>query len=452
MKRFILLCLLSAITAFPSVRCYSKNKDRSWIDTSARKIEDEVIQWRHHLHQYPELGNFEYKTADYIAAILKDLGISTTTGVAKTGVIGILKGDLPGPVIALRADIDGLPVKEETGLPFASEAKGNYFGKEVDVMHACGHDTHTAMLLGAAKVLAENKQHVAGTVVFIFQPAEEGAADVDPYSKNASSQKGAKRMIEEGVLSKNKVQAVFGLHVMSGMPSGEIFYKGGAILNSADGFRVTVNGKQTHGSMPWLGDDAIVASAQIITSLQTLVSRKADLSLGMGVISIGSIQAGSAPNIIPGKLTFEGTIRSNHPTIRNVLLSGLPPLTEKVAEANNTLATVEITELVPVTMNDRALTKAMAPYLSKAADGRITELTTNAAASEDFSFFAEEVPGLFYFLGATPQDMDMKTAASNHHPKFIVDDAALLTGVKAHVWTVIGFSEIGPALFHEPEK
>ena len=411
-----------------------------WVQQSALEVEPEVIAWRRHIHEHPELGNFEDETAAYVARHLKSLGLQVHTGIARTGVVGVLQGGQPGPTVALRADMDALPVKETSGLPFASQATGVYQGQTVDVMHACGHDAHTAMLMGAASVLAANKDKMPGKVVFIFQPAEEGGADVDPFAPDAPSW-GARRMVEEGVLEKFGVEAIFGVHVMSNAHAGEVQYKIGAALNSADGFRVKLTGRQAHGSMPWTGADPVVASAQVINGIQTLVSRRADLSRGMGVVSVGSIHAGTAGNVIPGELTMEGTIRSNEPSIRDTLTREFESMVVNTAEAQGVQADVQVAAIMPVTMNDRELTVAMAPALQRASFGHATETFVNQAASEDFSYFAEKVPGLYVFLGATPADQDPKTAPSNHNPAFFVDESTLVTGVRSHVEFVLGYSE-----------
>ncbi len=411
-----------------------------WVQSGASAVEAKVIEWRRHIHQHPELGNQEVQTAAFVAQQLKKIGLEVHTGIAGTGVVAVLKGALPGPTVGLRADMDALPVKETSGLPFASQAKGQYFGKEVDLMHACGHDAHTAMLLGAASVLAQNKDKVPGSVVFVFQPAEEGAADIDVFAKNAPSW-GARRMVEEGVIEKFGIQAMFGVHVMSNAHTGVIQYKVGAALNSADGFRIKLEGKQAHGSMPWTGADPVVASANVINGMQTLVSRRADLSQGMGVITVGSIHGGTAGNIVPGEVTMEGTIRSNAPAIRDTLTQELPDLVSKTAEAQHVHAHVQVARIMPVTMNDPALTRAMVPALQKAALGKAEESFINQAASEDFSYYAEKVPGLFVFLGATPADKDPAKAASNHNPGFFVDEATLITGVRSHVEFVLGYAQ-----------
>lgn len=416
-----------------------------WVVQSAKAVESQVIDWRRHIHQHPELGNLEVKTAAMVAKELKKMGLQVHTGIAGTGVVAVLQGGLPGPTVGLRADMDALPVKETSGLPFASQAKGMYFGKEVDVMHACGHDAHTAMLLGAASVLSQNKDKVPGKVVFIFQPAEEGGANIDVFDPKAPSW-GAKRMVEEGVIEKFGIESVFGVHVMSNAHAGEIQYKVGAALNSADGFRIKLEGKQAHGSMPWTGAAPIVASANVINGMQTLVSRQANLSEGMGVVTVGSIHGGTAGNIVTGEVTMEGTIRSNAPGIRNTLTGKLPEMVTKTAEAQGVHADVHVAKIMPVTMNDANLTRAMVPALQKASDGKATETFVNQAASEDFSYYAEKVPGLFVFLGGTPKDQDPAKAASNHNPGFFVDESTLITGVRSHVEFVLGYADYAKTL------
>ena len=411
----------------------------NWVDPAVAQVNQEVIDWRHTLHQNPELGNMEVKTAALVADQLKALGIEVRTQVGKTGVVGVLKGGLPGPVVALRADMDALPVKEMTGLPYASNATGVRLGKTVPVMHACGHDTHTAMLLGAAKVLAQHRDQVAGTVVFLFQPAEEGAADVDDFQTDTLI--GAQAMIRDGALDSPKVEAIFGVHVMAGYPTGHLYYKAGTVLNSSDGFRITLKGRQTHGSAPWSGVDPIVASAAVVNGLQTLVSRRVDLSQGMGVISVGTINGGAASNIIPETVEMTGTIRSNSPAIRDTLLKKMPPLVQGISTAYETEANVLVVNHAPVTTNDPDLTRSMVKALELAAPGKVKELPASLSPSEDFSYYAQKVPGLFVFLGATPADQDMSKAPNNHSPYFTADDATLATGVKAHVQFVLNYPQ-----------
>ncbi|WP_324831552.1 amidohydrolase [Pseudomonas saxonica] len=437
-KRFratpLSIALFAALTAN-----LAQAANLNWVDPAVAQVNQEVIDWRHTLHQNPELGNMEVKTAALVADQLKALGIEVRTQVGKTGVVGVLKGGLPGPVVALRADMDALPVKEMTGLPYASNATGVRLGKTVPVMHACGHDTHTAMLLGAAKVLAQHRDQVAGTVVFLFQPAEEGAADVDDFQTDTLI--GAQAMIRDGALDTPKVEAIFGVHVMAGYPTGHLYYKAGTVLNSSDGFRITLKGRQTHGSAPWSGVDPIVASAAVVNGLQTLVSRRADLTQGMGVISVGTINGGAASNIIPETVEMTGTIRSNSPAIRDTLLKKMPPLVQGISTAYETEANVLVVNHAPVTTNDPDLTRSMVKALELAAPGKVEELPASLSPSEDFSYYAQKVPGLFVFLGATPADQDMSKAPNNHSPYFTADDATLATGVKAHVQFVLNYPQ-----------
>ena len=411
-----------------------------WVKDAAQAAEVKTIQLRQHIHQYPELGNMEVNTSKLVQKELKAYGIQVKTGFAKTGVIGILKGGKPGPVMALRADMDALPMQEKTNLSFASKVKAIYQGKESPVMHGCGHDAHTAILLGAAKVLAQHKDQIAGTVVFVFQPAEEGGADIDNFSEGHLI--GSRKMISDGAFKDIQPEVIFGLHVIAGIPSGHLHYKTGAILNSADNLKITVNGQQVHGSMPWAGRDPIVASAQMINNLQTVVSRRSDLTQGMGVVSIGQIQAGTAGNIIPEQVSMLGTIRSNNEQVRDNILKTIPQVVEHTAAANDVKAKVEIATYAPVTMNDETLTEVMVPTLKQAANGNVKILNNNASASEDFAYYGKLMPSLFVFLGATPANQDMSKAAPNHSPFFIVDDATLKTGVESHVRFILDYPNV----------
>ncbi|WP_374253541.1 amidohydrolase [Acinetobacter brisouii] len=418
----------------------SSNTFADWVKDASLKNEAETIQLRHQIHAHPELGNMEFQTSALVQKELRSYGIEVKTGFAKTGVIGILKGAQAGPVMALRADMDALPIEEKTGLPFASKQKGIYQGKEVSVMHACGHDAHTAMLLGAAKILAKNKDKIKGTVVFVFQPAEEGGADIDNFSQG--DQIGSRKMISDGALSNPKPEVIFGMHVIAGLQSGHIYYRDGAILNSADNLSIQVKGKQAHGSMPWLSNDPIVSSAQIINNLQTMISRRTNLTEGMGVISIGSIQSGNAGNIIPEKVDMLGTIRSNNENIRQNIIQQLPEMIKYTAQANHVNAEVKISAYAPVTTNNKALTELMIPTFKEVAgDEKTHYLKNNASASEDFAYYGQLMPSLFVFIGATPANQDMSKAAPNHSPNFIVDDATLKTGVELHVRFILDYPD-----------
>ncbi|MBO3670720.1 amidohydrolase [Acinetobacter soli] len=436
MKQFkkALLCTLSLFTV-----CTASYAD--WVKQSAQQVEPKTIQLRHQIHQHPELGNMEFQTSKLVQSELKSYGIEVKTGYAKTGVVGILKGAKPGPVMALRADMDALPMQELTGLPFASQTKAIYQGKESYVMHACGHDAHTAMLLSAAKILAQHKDKIAGTVVFLFQPAEEGGADIDNFTQG--DQIGSRKMIADGALNQPKPEVIFGLHVIAGMKSGELYYKDGVILNSADQLRIRVTGQAVHGSTPWYGRDPVVASAEIINNLQTLISRRTDLSKGMGVVSIGNIQAGTAGNIIPEQVAMVGTIRSNHEDIRQTILKDLPVMVEHIGLANDVKTHVDIAQYAPVTSNNKILTESMLPTLNAVVGvQKLHRLDTNASASEDFSYYGQYMPSLFVFLGATPSTVELNKAAPNHNPNFIVDDATLKTGVETHVRFVLDYPNV----------
>ncbi|AXQ21068.1 amidohydrolase [Acinetobacter wuhouensis] len=419
----------------------SQISSADWVKDAVIKTEPQTIQLRHQIHQHPELGNMEFNTSKLVQKELKSYGIEVKTGYAKTGVVGVLKGALPGPVMALRADMDALPVEEKTGLSFASKVKALYQGKQESVMHACGHDTHTAMLLSAAKVLAENKDKLVGTVVFVFQPAEEGAADIDNFTQG--DQIGSRKMIADGAFKQNKPEVIFGIHVISGMPTGNLFYKSGAILNSADEFRIKLTGQQVHASMPWAGTDPIVTSAQVITNLQTLISRQSDLTKGMGVVSVGQISGGTVSNVIPEEVSMAGTIRTNNEAIRQNILKKLPEMVKFTALANNVKANVDISSYAPVTTNDKTLTELTAPALETAVGkSQLHLLDNNASPSEDFAYYGKLMPSLFVFLGATPADQDMAKAAPNHSSEFVVDDATLKTGVETHVRFILNYPSI----------
>lgn len=386
------------------------------------QVESKVIEWRHHIHQNPELSNREFKTAEYVAAHLKSLGIEVQTGIAHTGVVGILKGKKSGKVVALRADMDALPVVERNDLPYKSGVTSIFNGQETGVMHACGHDTHVAILMGVAEVLSKNR-NFPGTVKFIFQPAEEGPPP--------GEEGGAKLMVKEGVLENPKVDAIFGLHINSGTHVGKITYKPGGMMAASQRFVINVKGKQAHGSTPWQSVDPIVTSAQIINGLQTLISRESELTEEAAVISVGSIHSGIRFNIIPESLEMIGTIRTLDKDMKELIRKRMQEMVPAIAQAYRAEATVTIQDGADITFNNEALTEKMIPTLERVA-GKENIYEINAiTGAEDFSYFQNEVPGLFFFLGGTPLDMKESEAPSHHTPSFIVDDASMKLGVKA---------------------
>ena len=398
------------------------------ITQDIKDVESKVIEWRRDLHQNPELSNREFRTAKVVAKHLRSLNMEVKTGIAHTGVIGLLKGKLPGPTIALRADMDGLPVTEQVDVPFASKAKATYRGEEVGVMHACGHDTHVAMLMGTAEVLAKNTDTLKGTVLFIFQPAEEGA----PLGEEG----GAELMLKEGLFKEYQPEVVFGTHVTSSAPSGVISYRSGPAMAAVDQFSLTVHGKQTHGSRPWGGIDPIVASAQMISSVQTIVSRKVDVTKAPAVVSFGAIKGGIRNNIIPDKVEMVGTIRNFDMGIRDTIHENLHQIIKNTAKAMGVTVDFTIHEGYPVTVNNPELTAKMLPSLQKLFGNERVIESDLITGAEDFSFFAQEVPGFFFFMGVTPPENDAKTAPSNHSPLFYVDESNLINGVKAFVQLV----------------
>lgn len=389
------------------------------------ELEQKVIDWRRDVHAHPELSNREIRTAKLVDDHLRALGIETRTGVAKTGVVGVLKGAKPGPVVALRADMDALPVTERVDLPFASKVRATYLGKDVGVMHACGHDTHVAMLMGAAEELAKRRNELAGTVVFLFQPAEEGAPPGEVG--------GASIMVKEGALKNPDVDAVFGIHINSQTPVGVIGYRPRGTMAASDQLKIEVEGAQTHGAYPWGGVDPIVASAQIVLGLQTTVSRMAQLNKAAAVVTIGKIDAGVRGNIIPERATMIGTIRTLDTAMQTKLHADIERVATSIAEAAGAKATVTITRGNPVTYNDPELTAQMLPTLQRTAGPDQVLLRDAVTGAEDFSYYAREVPGLFVFLGGMPADQDPKEAAPHHTPDFFIDETGLKLGVETYV-------------------
>jgi amidohydrolase len=393
------------------------------VEAATAKLLPKIIEWRRIIHQNPELGNREVKTAKMVGDHLRRLGIEVRTGVAKTGVVGILKGSQPGPVIALRADMDGLPVTERNALPFASKATAEYNGQTVGVMHACGHDTHVAMLMGAAEVLAGMKDKINGTVVFIFQPAEEGPP--------AGEEGGAALMVKEGVLDDPKVDAIFGIHINSQTPIGQIKYKPGSIMAASDWFSIKVKGKQTHGAYPWSGIDPIAVSTQIYTGLQMIVARQSNLPKAPVVITVGRISAGVRENIIPEEATMAGTIRTLDAEMQKDVHARIRQTAKSIAESMGATVEVTITEMAPVTFNTPELVERMLPSLQKAAGSSNVVPAEWVTGAEDFSFFGQKVPSFYFTVGGMPPDRTPATAAPHHTPDFFIDDSRLDVGVKA---------------------
>lgn len=393
------------------------------INKAVEKIMPKVIEWRRHIHQYPELSNREYKTAKFVEGHLRRLGLEVRTGIAHTGVIGILRGGQPGPTIGLRADMDALPVKERVNLPFASKETAEYNGQIVPVMHACGHDTHVAILLGTAEVLSSMKDKIKGTVVFIFQPAEEGA----PVGEEG----GAALMVKQGVMDNPKIDAIFGLHINSQTEVGKIKYKSGAVMASSDWFWIKVKGKQTHGSQPWNGIDPIAVASQIINGLQMIVSRQSELTKAPVVITVGKINAGIRENIIPEELTMSGTIRTLDSQMQKDVHEKIRLTATKIAESFGATAEVSIETKTLVTYNPPDLVQKVLPSLEKAVGKENVVETEWTTGAEDFSFYGTKAPAFFFFIGGMPKGQDPKKAPAHHTPDFYIDDSRLDVGIKA---------------------
>ncbi len=392
------------------------------VDKLSREIEGQVINWRRDFHQFPELSNREFKTSEKIYNYLISLGLNVQKNVAKTGVVAVLKGAKKGPTVALRADIDALPITETGDLPFISKQKSEYNGKEVGVMHACGHDTHAAMLLGAATVLSKMKSEINGSVVFIFQPAEEGAPE--------GERGGAELMVDEGVLVKNTVDVIFALHINSLTEVGKIEYKPRGTMAAADEFKIIVKGKASHGSTPWRGVDPITVSAQIIMGLQTIISRQSDLTNEAAVISIGKIEGGVRNNIIPEKVEMIGSIRTLDEDMQTKIHQKIKQTAELIAQSAGATAEVIINKYYPITFNNPELTAKMLSSLYKTAGEENVLLSKPLLASEDFSFFAMKVPGLYLNLGGRPKNISAQDAPPHHSPSFAIDESSMLLGVK----------------------
>ena len=427
MKRmFALLVVFSIITS--SAFAIDTSTE---IDAAAAKVLPQVIEWRRYIHQHPELSNREVNTSKFVADHLKQWNIEVRTGIAKTGVVGILKGGQPGPVIGLRADMDALPVTERTDVPFKSTVTADYNGQTVGVMHACGHDSHVAMLLGTAEVLSGMRDRIKGTVVFIFQPAEEGAP--------AGEEGGAALMVKEGVMDNPKIDAVFGIHIDSRTEIGKIKYKPGAFMASSDWFSIKIKGKQSHGAYPWLGIDPIAVASQIYTGLQMIVSRESELTKAPVVITVGKINGGVRENIIPEELTMAGTIRTLDSAMQKDVHEKIRLTATKIAESMGATAEVTIDTKTLVTYNAPDLVKKTLPSLEEAAGKDNVTETEWVTGAEDFSYYGTRAPAFFFQLGGMPKGKDPKTAAAHHTPDFYIDDSKLDVGVKAFCNVVFNY-------------
>ena len=410
------------LMTFPSLLAAQSSRLDAEIDRRAALVEGKVVAWRRDIHAHPELSNREVRTAQMVADHLRALGLEVRTGVAHNGVVGVLRGGKPGRVVALRADMDALPVTEEVNVPFASKVRATYNGQDVGVMHACGHDAHVAILMGVAELLAGMKADLPGTVKFIFQPAEEGV----PSGESG----GAEMMIAEGALDNPKPGAIFGLHVFP-YPAGEIHYRAGGAMASADGLRIVVRGRQTHGAQPWSGIDPIVVASQIVLGLQTITSRQVDITSSPAIVTIGAVHGGVRNNIIPDSVVMIGTIRAFDTAMRRDIWMRVRRTAEGVAQSAGAVAAVTIDSGPPVTYNDPTLTEQMTPTLRRVAGADKVGSAEAKTTAEDFSRYQEKIPGLFFFLGITPPGVDPRSAAPNHSPRFFVDEAALPVGVRA---------------------
>lgn len=418
-----IICFIFCLGVAPAFA--QKNSLRSKISAAAVKIEGQVVAWRRDIHEHPELGNREVRTSALVAKYLQSLGLDVKTGVAHTGVVAILKGGKPGPVVALRADMDALPVIERTPVPFASKVKAQYNGQEVGVMHACGHDSHTAILMGVAQVLSSLKADLPGTVKFIFQPAEEGV--------QKGEEGGAELMVKEGVMENPKVDAVFGLHIDAQTEVGKITYKPGGTMAGVNDMKIIVKGRSSHGASPWQSIDPIVVSAQIINNLQTVVSRNLDITKNAGVVTIGAVHGGNRSNIIPEQVEMLGTLRALSIEDETMIIDRVKTIVTKTAEAAGATAEIMIpySSHYPVTFNDVALTEKMLTSLKATTGENNLVLAPADTGAEDFSFYQQKAPGLFIFLGGLPKGKDVKTSASHHTPDFFIDESGFKLGINA---------------------
>lgn len=418
------MVLVAMVTAAGSVS--AQDDLHALIKRHTDEINDKVIEWRRDIHQNPELSNHEYETGRKVAEHLKALGLDVQTGVAETGVVGILRGGKPGKVVALRADMDALPVTEQVDVPFASKVRTTYNGQEVGVMHACGHDMHVAILMGAAEVLTKMKSQINGTIVFIFQPAEEGTG-------------GADVMVAEGALKDPDVEAIFGLHVTQGLGVGQFGTRAGGLMAGADTFEIKIFGSQTHGAQPWMGVDPIMVSAQVIMGLQTIVSRRSNLTVAPAVVTVATINSGVRSNIIPSEATMTGTIRTLDPAMQDDVHAKIHETVEGIAKSAGATAEVTINKGTPITYNDATLTRSMLSTLERVAGFDHVIETNPVTGAEDFSFYANEIPAMFFFMGVRPEDVPQEDAIPNHSPFFFSDESAIPIGVEAMAGMAVDF-------------
>ena len=425
----IVICSVFAVAAMP---CPAQEGERDVVATAAAALQDKVVAWRRDLHRHPELGNHETRTAQLVADHLRALGMAPRTGIGGTGVAAVLKGGKPGPRIALRADMDALPVTEQTGLPFASTVKGEYRGQPVGVMHACGHDMHVAILMGVAEALAKLRDDLPGEVMFVFQPAEEGP----PVAGEVA---GAKRMLDEGVFDDFRPDAVLGLHVWSRLNAGQLGVRAGPFMASADEWTLKITGKQTHGSQPWAGVDPITVAAQVLLGAQAIIARQVDITATPVVLTAGQLQSGTRFNIIPDEATMVGTLRTFDMAVREDVIARLRNTAEHFAAASGATAALQVANNAPVTRNDPALTARLRPSLERAAGaGHVVEVPLYTIA-EDFSQFANVVPGFYFFVGTTPSGTDPADAPINHSPLYAPDESALDVGLRAMLQATLDF-------------
>lgn len=394
------------------------------IETALAKVDSQVITWRRDIHQHAELSNREFRTSKLVAAHLKKLGLEPRTGIAHTGVTAVLKGGLPGPTIALRADMDALPVIEQADVPFKSTVTTEYLGKKVGVMHACGHDGHVAILMGVAEALVALRKELPGTILFVFQPAEEGAPE--------GEQGGASLMLKQGLFNDPKPEVIFGLHLVSQVPTGVIAYRSGPFMAASDAFHIQVTGRQSHGSRPWSGVDPIVAASQIVMGLQTIVSRQIDITELPAVVTVGKVDGGVRHNIIPDSVEMRGTIRTFDRKVRADIIERMRRTTENIAASSGAKATLTISDgSNPVVLNDPKLTERVLPSLRRVVGNDRVTIAPLQTGAEDFAYYAEQIPGFFYYVGVTPPGTDLRTAPSNHSPLFYMDEPALAVGARS---------------------